>query len=194
MSDGQLELFGLLRGYSALSPMQTQSFPTHLPFSLIHTFLLDSVLLNPHLKTYPPSKHYQQTFWKWATFLLETMPKDEDDEIDTRIYNHYLSLLMSSTPEPNNPLSLCGPPIESYVTHYWKLPQLEKLVVNREACDAYQTTTLLESQTTIEGGTTGLRTWRASLVLSQYLISCPTLVKNKVVLELGCGTGFLGII
>jgi protein-lysine N-methyltransferase EEF2KMT len=33
--------------------------------------------------------------------------------------------------------------------------------------------TLLESRTIVEGGTTGLRTWLASQVLAQYLISHP---------------------
>ncbi|THH12287.1 hypothetical protein EW146_g7761 [Bondarzewia mesenterica] len=73
-------------------------------------------------------------------------------------------------------------------------------------------TTLLESRMTIESGTTGLRTWRASFVLAKYLILHPgtmssclpvsfplislnsELVTNKRILELGSGTGFLGII
>jgi hypothetical protein len=37
----------------------------------------------------------------------------------------------------------------------------------------YQRTTLLESRTTIERGTTGLRTWLASHVLAQYLVHNP---------------------
>ncbi|KAF8973487.1 hypothetical protein BDZ97DRAFT_1911974 [Flammula alnicola] len=58
----------------------------------------------------------------------------------------------------------------------------------------YYTATLLESRTTIESGTTGLRTWLASFVLSQYLILHPNLVTSKRILELGSGIGFLGII
>jgi len=37
----------------------------------------------------------------------------------------------------------------------------------------YEKITLLESRTTIESGTTGLRTWLASFVLAQYLNSHP---------------------
>ena len=37
----------------------------------------------------------------------------------------------------------------------------------------YASATLLESRTTIEAGTTGLRTWSASLVLGQYLLAHP---------------------
>ena len=75
----------------------------------------------------------------------------------------------------------------------------------------YFTATLLESRTTIECGTTGLRTWAASFPLAQYLIHYPgalqlinhskvmaysfeELVVSKNVLELGSGVGFLGII
>lgn len=78
----------------------------------------------------------------------------------------------------------------------------------------YSSATLLESRTTIEGGTTGLRTWTASFPLAQYLIQNPgalllishsklityedlsfeEIVVSKNVLELGSGVGFLGII
>lgn len=70
--------------------------------------------------------------------------------------------------------------------------------------------TLKESRTTIESGTTGLKTWLASLVLAQYLLSHPgsifnasastivehdlELVTSRSVLELGSGIGFLGIV
>lgn len=37
----------------------------------------------------------------------------------------------------------------------------------------YQHATLMESRNTIENGTTGLKTWKASLVLGQYLLKHP---------------------
>ncbi|KAL0951760.1 hypothetical protein HGRIS_008432 [Hohenbuehelia grisea] len=52
--------------------------------------------------------------------------------------------------------------------------------------------TIMESRTTIERGTTGLRTWLASFTLARYLLSNPNLVNQRRVLELGSGTGFLG--
>ena len=60
------------------------------------------------------------------------------------------------------------PPSQSYITHYWN-PQ----PTNPDNVSSYLTATLLESRTTIESGTTGLRTWLASFVLSQYLIFHP---------------------
>lgn len=55
--------------------------------------------------------------------------------------------------------------------------------------------TLLESRAIIAaGGTTGLRTWEASLHLGQYLCENPSLTRAKRVLELGAGTGYLSIL
>jgi len=46
----------------------------------------------------------------------------------------------------------------------------------------------------IEGGTTGLRTWKASYVFAEWLLAHPEVVRSKRVLELGSGIGFLGIL
>lgn len=57
------------------------------------------------------------------------------------------------------------------------------------------TITLLENRTLISaGGTTGRRTWEAALHLGQYLCERPVLVRDKRVLELGAGTGYLSIL
>lgn len=55
--------------------------------------------------------------------------------------------------------------------------------------------TLLESRFTLSAaGTTGLRTWEASLPLGQYLCANPEVVRGKRILELGAGTGYLSIL
>lgn len=55
--------------------------------------------------------------------------------------------------------------------------------------------TLLESRSLISAaGTTGLRTWEASLHLGQYLCTRPDLVRERNILELGAGTGYLSIL
>lgn len=46
-------------------------------------------------------------------------------------------------------------------------------MIERPVYPGYASATLLESRTTIEAGTTGLRTWSASLVLAEYLITNP---------------------
>ncbi|KAF9187475.1 hypothetical protein BGZ51_001259 [Haplosporangium sp. Z 767] len=53
--------------------------------------------------------------------------------------------------------------------------------------------TVMEEQTTISSGTTGLRTWEASFWLAEYLIAHPEILAKKNVVDIGCGVGFLGI-
>jgi hypothetical protein len=70
-------------------------------------------------------------------------------------------------------ISSTGPPLQSYVTQFWRIDNSmddEKNIINTAD---FQSATLLESRTTVENGTTGLRTWLASQVLAQHLISHP---------------------
>jgi protein-lysine N-methyltransferase EEF2KMT len=54
--------------------------------------------------------------------------------------------------------------------------------------------TILENPNLLSaGGTTGLRTWEASLHLGQYLCVSPKLVHGASILELGAGTGYVSI-
>ncbi|KAI0937170.1 hypothetical protein AcV5_005131 [Taiwanofungus camphoratus] len=187
MSDRSAHLFYILRGYAALSPPKLLTVPSRLPFTELHDFLLNLVLFNSHLQVYPPSQQYQISFWKWAIQQLEERCTSEDTEIDERIYSHLISLM---------PLSCSGnlavpPPTESYVTYFWKTPQRASDTVE---FSCVQKATLLESRMMIESGTTGLRTWTASLVMAQHLILHPDLVQGRRILELGAGVGFLGIV
>lgn len=105
--------------------------------------------------------------------------------------------------------------MQSYITRFWSLNEPLQDLPDYVDLQKYYTATLLESRTTIEGGTTGFRTWFASYALSQYLIMHPGTCKKKYnprncpdanmislsesiiskrVLELGSGVGFLGII
>ena len=98
-----------------------------------------------------------------------------------------------------------GSPSNSYITYYWKPPEILR------ADKPFLATTLLESRNMIEAGTTGLRTWTAAFFLAQYLLHNPgaslvlpelgvffddnaDIVLQKRVLELGSGIGFTGII
>lgn len=75
-----------------------------------------------------------------------------------------------------------------YVTYRLSLLRAEPVVPDAHI-------TLLESRSLISAaGTTGLRTWEAALHLGQYLCLDSSLVKNKRVLELGAGTGYLAVL
>ncbi|KAI9460476.1 hypothetical protein BJY52DRAFT_1168427, partial [Lactarius psammicola] len=187
-------LFSVLQAYSALKHPRLLSFPSHLSFLQVHHFILSSILLDPHLLRYPPSHTYQLSFWKWVIEHLETLLRDEEDaEIDQRLYDRLLSLVAMSKSAVHGAIL---PPPPTFVTHYWKAdPQSGQPIPTRAISPIeHHSVTLFESRTTIEGGTTGLRTWGASFVLAQLLIRNPTLLAKQSVLELGSGTGFLGLI
>lgn len=82
---------------------------------------------------------------------------------------------------PKRQSNIALPP-PSFVTHYWKSPSVDREL---QAITGYDTATLLESRMTIENGTTGLRTWRASFVLAQYLISHPGMDHGPFSADLG---------
>ena len=78
---------------------------------------------------------------------------------------------------------------KSYVTYH-----LSDLSVVKSSVKEPQIT-LLESRSLISAaGTTGLRTWEAALHLGTYLCRNSTIVRDKHVLELGAGTGYLSIL
>ncbi|KAJ7757469.1 hypothetical protein B0H16DRAFT_665219 [Mycena metata] len=189
------DLFKILRGYASLTAPIYLQFPAHLEAQIINDFLVDDVLLNLHFQQYPPSKQYQKSFWKWVIPHLEKKVQTEGDseaEVDSRIYELYSQELLTSSSTPslrpgNAELTAQSPPAESYITHFWRPGGSTSVDIGE-----WQTTTLLESRTLIESGTTGLRTWLASLILAQYLILNPALVHRKRILELGSGVGFLG--
>lgn len=88
-------------------------------------------------------------------------------------------------------LASFAPPQKGYVTYVW--PKDDQ-AVNHGGFEGYHSATLLESRALVEQGTTGLRTWGASFALAQYLLENPKEVWENTVLELGSGTGFLGIV
>ncbi|KAG7562399.1 hypothetical protein FFLO_02179 [Filobasidium floriforme] len=158
---------------------------------------------------YPPASDYQRKFWKLLVAALDVELRDdraveEELELDDRIAEHYTELIFQST----NPLDVPGPSYKTYIYNTSPYSAGSNFVPPSEE----KAITLLEAQTTIEAGSTGLRTWTASLHLATLLSlddslldppfppigapsgsstpsSRPTGRTN--LLELGAGTGFL---
>ncbi|TBU52299.1 hypothetical protein BD310DRAFT_998891 [Dichomitus squalens] len=192
-------LFDVLRAYGTLQPPKGIEKPD-VPFAAAHEFLLKHLLLNPHFDDYPPSRQYQIKFWKWAIEWLESLMSDEargplirfctpPDSLDERMYTHHVELMSEEAIAKG---AGSAGPTPSYMTYLW--PSGDSASVGRPVYPGCASATLLESRTITEGGTTGLRTWSASLILGQHMLSHPELVKGKRVLELGCGSGFLGVV
>ncbi|KAG8928495.1 hypothetical protein FRC01_005856 [Tulasnella sp. 417] len=161
---------GIVKDYAGLI------IPKYFNETIDQSQIVSDILESEHLSRYPPSKSFQLRFLKAIIARLESA----NEEVDDNIYGRYLELLAA---KPSKDLS-GGPPEPSYVTHFYKTANMQ----------SPKTITLFESQTTIEAGTTGLRTWQAAFVLANWLLQHPDVVKGKIVLELGSGTGFLGIL
>jgi hypothetical protein len=170
----------LVREYAQLTPVAHLQLPSASleSFHRVHDVLLNEILLDPHLCAYPPALEYQFKFWKWAVQGLEALISDEvslqapfrvqlrdraivqDAEIDTRIYDRLMGLIQS-TPSSQLLTGSSAPPSPSHVTYY--------LRPRPETPNLTQRVTLLESRTTIEQGTTGLKTWPAAHALAEWL-------------------------
>ncbi|PFH52345.1 hypothetical protein AMATHDRAFT_140300 [Amanita thiersii Skay4041] len=192
-----VSLFEIFRGYSSLVAPRFFNIPSRINLSQLQDFFLHSLLTHPHLQQFPPSNQYQKVFWKWAIQVMESFLLNEDEEIDSRFYDYYLSLgsYVSESDKGDfstqSTFTLSTPPSQSYITYYFPQECLPSSAINLDNLFRF---TLLESRTMIENGTTGLRTWKASFVLGEFLLLNPGLVQEKRVLELGSGTGFLGTV
>lgn len=71
-------LSSILFCYSALVPVKNLSLPLNIPFNVAHAFFLRKILMNHHLKEYPPCESYQQSFWKWALVQLESLTRSDE--------------------------------------------------------------------------------------------------------------------
>ncbi|KAF8578735.1 hypothetical protein K439DRAFT_1416909 [Ramaria rubella] len=142
--------------------------------------LVDDLLLARHFRDFPPSKESQRIFWKWVVEIFE----EKQEEVDERIYDAYINLLTKKSSS-----FVTQPPSPAYITHFWSISPGATSNTHRT-----QLTTLLESRTMIESGTTGLRTWGASITFANWLVAHPDVIQGRRVLELGSGAGFLGLI
>lgn len=163
--------------------------------------LFAALLDDGHLTAYPPSTEYQRAFWRHVILSIEMSGNVSEcapltrwfndvsrialapQEVDQCIYDHYIEVLRLSTSvkplvyvvhvlrffplwcsSQLNAFSLSSPS-PSYMTYLMRRPPLGVKEDDR--------VTLLESRTTIEAGTTGMRTWQASLMLGEWLLCNP---------------------
>ncbi|KAK0653072.1 putative methyltransferase-domain-containing protein [Cercophora newfieldiana] len=141
-------------------------------------------LFAPDAVALPPPPRYQLRILKQLIAKIEACITDWDEHgISDELMMSLSNLLSLRLPD-----EAAAAQQKCYVTYH-----LSKL--GREGRDPDAHITLLESRSLISaGGTTGLRTWEAALHLGQYLCANPGFVQNKRVLELGAGTGYLGIL
>ncbi|KAF9294464.1 hypothetical protein BGZ74_011258 [Mortierella antarctica] len=123
---------------------------------------------------HPPSPLYQHSFLKKLIAMIEN---EGIHELSDDLLELFTDLMMTVPKRPE----AGGPPLRPCFKSYCLDRNCDKVV------------TVMEEQTTISSGTTGLRTWEASFWLAEYLIAHPDLLSGKNVIDIGCGVGFLGI-
>ncbi|EME45797.1 hypothetical protein DOTSEDRAFT_128023 [Dothistroma septosporum NZE10] len=136
-----------------------------------------------------PPERYQLRVLKTLLAKIEQCIEDpEEDEISDDLISHLSTLITSDLPAESTAVQQ-----KSYVT-FTCLPP------NQSGYDEGKhepTVTLLERRHLISGSlTTGFRTWEAALHLGSYLLTPAgrDIIRDKSILELGAGTGFLAIL
>ncbi|XDG03823.1 hypothetical protein ABKA04_003438 [Annulohypoxylon sp. FPYF3050] len=135
---------------------------------------------------YSPPPRYQLRVLKELTSRIEASIEDWDSHgISDDLMSSLSNLLALPLPS-----ELTAAQQKSYVTY---TPSLLNISGNHR--DSPAQVTLLEARNLISAsGTTGLRTWEAALHLGQFLTTNPSIIRDKAVLELGAGTGYLSIL
>ncbi|KAJ9103929.1 hypothetical protein QFC21_002392 [Naganishia friedmannii] len=193
--DGRLQQ--LRRQYFALHPIRLINFGTEIGHGEEDSLYKHQDWIYQHIFNAPfrPANDYQRKFLKALISVIEEDLRSvdavaEEWEIDDRLLDRYSELLVESSATSTNLT-----PDPSFKTYLYGNNDKENSI------------TLFEAQTTIEAGSTGLRTWTASLFLAEALLHRPSLLirpelSNTTtirqtafppILELGAGTGFLSI-
>ncbi|KAL8619207.1 hypothetical protein ACOMHN_049989 [Nucella lapillus] len=128
--------------------------------------VLQTTILNPVCGQHPPALSYRTHFMKQLIQKLEQL----DAEICDEVYETYTDLL---TQKEDDDDTLC------YKTY--TLPGGNQV-------------SLQESVNLVSQGTTGLSTWQAAQHLAEWIIENPDVLRDKHVVELGCGLGLTGLV
>ncbi|KAK0248136.1 hypothetical protein LTS09_016720 [Friedmanniomyces endolithicus] len=146
-------------------------------------------LFDPERNDRLPPERYQLRVVKPLLAKVEAAIEDpEEDEISDELMSHLSTLISTELPSETTAVQQ-----KTYVTFTCIAPG------RRWSADpdVEPTVTLLERRHLISGSlTTGFRTWEAALHLGSYLLTAEgiSLIRDKSVLELGAGTGFLSIL
>uniref|UniRef100_A0A2S2R5Y1 FAM86 N-terminal domain-containing protein n=1 Tax=Sipha flava TaxID=143950 RepID=A0A2S2R5Y1_9HEMI len=133
------------------------------------SFIL-TMLSHPILQKYPLKTQYLTRFLKTIINQME----NDGNELCDELYLKYVELIQKESNE--------GP----FYKHY-----ILKNNVDNEIVESI--ITIQESTSIVSHGTTGLCTWQAGVALSIWCLKHKDKLKDKFIVELGCGTGLSGI-
>ncbi|KAL2428830.1 Protein-lysine N-methyltransferase EFM3 [Exophiala dermatitidis] len=135
-----------------------------------------------HNKFLPPARYQARVLKRIIEDIEKSCRDPEQDQVSDLLMEHmgHLSTIPSQTPSDEAQ--------QMHVHLYFPPLPLDEPGV--------QPVLICEARNLLSRGTNvGLRTWEAALHLAWYLTAQkPELVRNKTVLELGAGTGFLSLL
>ncbi|KAG0224440.1 Protein fam86a [Mortierella sp. GBA43] len=140
----------------------------------IQQAIVDQIFYDPKFLKHPPSLTYQYSLLRKLIAMIES---ERVHELSGDLLELFMEVMATAPRRPEEG----GPPLQPCFKSYSLDRECNKIV------------TVMEEQTTISMGTTGLRTWEASFWLAEYLIAHPETLTGKNVVDIGCGVGFLGI-
>lgn len=140
--------------------------PSELFTEEFQELLVGCTILHPTAAAFPPRTAYVRNFLKCLINKLEA----DNIEIAESLYVHFAGKLGSVSGEEDAP---------GFVTY---------------TIDDRTAVTLKEHTAVVINGTTGLRTWQASKLLSEWCLENRHLLRSKRIVELGCGVGLAGMV
>jgi hypothetical protein len=79
--------------YATLTPVNRLQWPISSSIEQAQDYIIQQILLDDHLKKYPPSTAYQRSFWRWVLQELEYNNAD----VDTQVYEFYLEVMSEAS-------------------------------------------------------------------------------------------------
>ncbi|KAI8816975.1 putative methyltransferase-domain-containing protein [Fimicolochytrium jonesii] len=186
--------------YHQRVPIRHFQFPSLPTFTAANQhLLLASTLHSPLSRRYPPAAAYARAFVKMLVRKAEEYAPD--GEVNERVLETYVGLLQDGN-------GAGGGGVAAYAVGDGEVAYTSYAIPIRgeETPAGIDYLTLREETAKISQGTTGLVTWEAALRFGEWLIhtynsdntssssSIPSIPPNARILELGAGTGFLGLL
>ncbi|XP_050435870.1 protein-lysine N-methyltransferase EEF2KMT [Adelges cooleyi] len=131
--------------------------------------LILDLLTHDTLQNFPLKTPYVAKFLKK---MINQMEKKENELCD-EIYYKYIELIQK---DPNE-----GPFYKHYAFNSDETDEIKSIL------------TIQESTSIVSHGTTGLCTWQAGIAMACWCLRNKHLLDNRVIMELGCGTGLSGL-
>ncbi|KAH6952821.1 hypothetical protein HG530_000565 [Fusarium avenaceum] len=188
MSSNTNQVDRFCRQYLQLQPELDYPEPALLKTSQVQDEIYERLFAEGAVRYGPPPRFQLRVLKE----LMSRIEASIDDWEEYGVSDDLMSVLSLYLANPV-PSETTSAQRKAYVTYY--LSELCQAGAPTSETSQTPQITILENQSLLSGsGTTGLRTWEAALPLGSYLCRNSHIVKDKRILELGVGTGYISIL